>query len=95
METFKYNGKTYAVNEKEFKSVEIPGIGIRTVGEILVDEKAQKFLVERGCVGTVILEVNEKVKPAKLAANNKPAETKPADNTQPPADGEQAGAVQQ
>jgi hypothetical protein len=57
METFQYKGKTYRVNSKGIPKVNIPGIGIRTCGEILLDEKAQEYLVEKGCVGSVILEV--------------------------------------
>lgn len=56
-ETFEYKGKQYTVNEKEFPKVEIPGIGERTADEIMIDEAAQAKLIERGCVGTVILEV--------------------------------------
>jgi hypothetical protein len=53
-DTFSYGGKKYSV---AFPKVEIPGIGIRTALELLHDEEAQKYLVEQGCVGSVIIEV--------------------------------------
>jgi len=52
-ETFVYEDKQYKVL---LHAVNIPGLGVRTSAEILVDEEAQKFLVENGCVGSVIEE---------------------------------------
>jgi len=52
-ETFVYDDKQYKVL---LPKVNIPGIGVRTSAEILVDEEAQKFLVENGCVGSIIEE---------------------------------------
>ena len=53
-------GETFVYDKKQYKvimgSVNIPGIGIRTAAEILVDEESQKYLVENGCVGSVIEE---------------------------------------
>ena len=50
-ETFVYDKKQYKVL---IHAANIPGIGVRTAAEILVDEDAQKYLVENGCVGSVI-----------------------------------------
>lgn len=55
MELFKYNGKQYGINEKEFPSVEIPGIGIRTAKEVSVDEEAQAKLIKIG--SAVVVEI--------------------------------------
>lgn len=53
-DTFSVDGKVYKVL---LHAVNIPDIGMRTAAEILVDEEAQKKLVEIGCIGTVIQEV--------------------------------------
>lgn len=41
---FQYQDKKYKV---VFPGVNIPGLGVRTAAEIVVDEEAQKELVER------------------------------------------------
>ena len=61
METFKVGNKTYKVNETEFPTMNIPGVGILTAAEVLISEEAQQYLVENKCVGTVISEVFETI----------------------------------
>lgn len=53
-DTFSVEGKVYKML---LHSVNIPDVGIRTAAEVLIDEEAQKKLVEIGCIGTVIQEV--------------------------------------
>ena len=63
-DVFQYGGKSYRVRAKENPAVNIPTIGIRTAAEILVDKKAQAYLVKAGCVGTVLEEVSAAAVPA-------------------------------
>jgi hypothetical protein len=53
--SFKYGGKKYRVNRKQ---VLIPaeGLGLLTATDICASEEAQKYLIENGCVGSILSE---------------------------------------
>jgi hypothetical protein len=58
--------ETFTANKSKYyvlvHACNIPGLGVRTAAEILVDKQAQEYLVENKCEGTIIAKIEEPAK---------------------------------
>lgn len=51
---FEYTGNVYEVI---MPKVDIPTLGVFTAAEIAVEPQAQKYLIDNGCVGSVLKQI--------------------------------------